>query len=302
MSVAVLHLENRHCRVTIAPAIGGRLTSLQFRDARGDHEVLWRNAALPLRVCAPGTAYDPEFYGGVDEMLPCDLVEVIDGVACPDHGELWTTALRAEEDSDGCRLWGTLALFGLAYERRMRLASDRAELICDYTLINCGTAPRHFMWKLHAALAVQPGDVIECPALKALPVDPANTTCPTMDGFQWPMCSGVDKSRIPAANGSCEFLYLHTLTEGRMGWRSPARDLRFTYHFDRRVFPYAWLFQSFGGFDGHYTTILEPCTCMPIAVNAAAALNQCTFLPPGARLTTTVRIVLGHADTLESAS
>jgi hypothetical protein len=108
------------------------------------------------------------------------------------------------------------------------------------------------------------------------------------------MAQGVDKSLIPAINGNCEFLYLYELSAGRLGWRRPGSGLFFTYHFDRRIFPYAWLFQSFGGFDGHYTSILEPCTAMPISVPQAAALNQCTVLAPGQELVTTVRITAGH--------
>lgn len=290
-TVTLLELANPYCLLKVAPEIGGRIVSWQWR-ATGE-ELLWHNSAVSLRPCAPGTEYDPNFYGGIDELLPCDVPESIDGVACADHGELWTTPLHAECTGNALVLRGTMPRFGLGYERHMTLAADRPELVCQYRISNLTEAPRHFLWKLHAALAVQPGDVIDCPAQWAQAVDPVYTTCPTMAPFHWPMLGEEDKSIISPANGSCEFLYLYELSEGRMAWRSVARKLSFTYYFDTAVFPYAWLFQSFGGFDGHYTTVLEPCTSMPLRVNDAAALEQCSVLAPGEVLCTMVRTVIG---------
>ena len=66
----------------------------------------------------PGSEYDPNFFGGIDELLPNDVPETIDGVACPDHGELWTTCLDWHLESDEViHLQGMLSLFGLRYER-----------------------------------------------------------------------------------------------------------------------------------------------------------------------------------------
>jgi hypothetical protein len=78
-----------------------------------------------------------------------------------------------------------------------------------------------------------------------------------------------------------------------MSWRRPVQDLEFTYAFDRTVFPYTWMFASYGGFDGHYTVILEPCTAMPISVNDAAARKQCSRLEPSQTLETSVTIYAG---------
>ena len=55
-----------------------------------------------------------------------------------------------------------------------------------------------------------------------------------------------------------------------MAWRRRAEHREFSYHFNTNIFPYAWLFASYGGFDDHYTVILEPCTAMPISVRDAA--------------------------------
>lgn len=276
-------LENDTLRVVVAPAIGGRVVSLLHRPS--GREFLWRNPRLTLACCRPGDAYDPNFYGGMDELLPCDIPETINGIACPDHGELWTLPLAAERVGDTLRLRGTLPRFGLDYERRMRVEGNR--LICDYRLINPNATERYFMWKLHAALAVQPGDRIDCPAATARAADTEWSRRKSPAPFAWPDADGLDMSRVPVPDGSTEFLFLYGLAEGRMALE--ARDgARLECRFDRAVFPCCWYFASHGAMDGAFTGVLEPCTTMPLSVNEAATSGYCSRLPPGGELATTV--------------
>ena len=78
-----------------------------------------------------------------------------------------------------------------------------------------------------------------------------------------------------------------------MAWQSAAGDLTFAYTFDSAIFPYAWYFASYGGFDDHYTAILEPCTAMPLSVVEAAQLGQCSVLEAGQTLETQVTVYAG---------
>jgi hypothetical protein len=97
-----------------------------------------------------------------------------------------------------------------------------------------------------------------------------------------------------------DFFYLYQLTAGRAAWRRPARGLTFAYEFDTSIFPFVWLFASYGGFDSHYTAILEPCTAMPISVSEAAAKCQCSVLGPGQTLRTNVTIYAGPQESFET--
>ena len=90
-----------------------------------------------------------------------------------------------------------------------------------------------------------------------------------------------------------DFLYLYDLEDGQIAWESADGSLIFVYEFDLNVFPYAWMFASFGGFDDHYMAILEPCTTMPISVNEAAKLGQCSTLEAGETIETSVSIYAG---------
>jgi len=250
----VVRLESAWLLVDVAPGVGGRIVSLF--DRVSGHEFLWRNRGQRLKRLAPGDDYDPAFFGGVDELLPNDVPETIDGVACPDHGELWTQALAWRIDGNSLELEGLMPASGLHYRRRMTLRVDEPLLDLDYQITNRARQPRHFLWKLHAALAVEPGDVIDCPARTGQVVDPACSRFRTREPFDWPRIEGCDASVVPPIAGTMDFFYLSDLAEGRMTWRRPGTELEFSYHFDPRVFPYAWLFSTQGGFLGHTTTIL----------------------------------------------
>jgi len=289
--IPVLRLESDFLTADIAPGIGGRVISLIDRASR--HEFLWRNSNLRLERLSRGSEYDPNFYGGIDELIPNDIPECIIGVNCPDHGELWTTPLSCEVEGEGLTLRGKLPQFGLLYERRLSLRSDAPCLDCVYRLSNSTGEPRQFMWKLHGALAVQAGDVIDCPAKTGQVVDVAWSRYKTLAPFVWPDLEGRKTNVVPAPDGTVDFFYLSNLAKGEIALRRPGTKLKFAYRFDPQAFPYAWVFASYGGFLGHYTVVLEPCSSMPISVNEAASKNQCSRLEPGQSMETTVTIYAG---------
>ncbi len=291
--IPIVRLESAQLQVDVAPNVGGRV--IRIIDRQSEYDFLWRNARRPLELKASGSEYDPKFYGGIDELLPNDLAEPINGVDCPDHGELWTTALRAEILEDRLNLKGSLPKSGLAYEREMRLRPNQPWLDFKYRITNTTDNPRQFLWKLHAALAVQEGDRIECPARQAQVVHPAWSRFKTTAPFQWPNLEGRPANVVPAQDGTMDFFYLFDLAAGEIFWHRPSAGLKFGYRFDTQVFPYAWLFASWGGFLQHYTIILEPCTTMPMSVNEAATKKQCSRLEPGQVLETTVSLYAGPA-------
>ena len=337
----VVRLENRFLRVDVAPSIGGRLVHIQ--DKGTGYQFLWRNERLRLERSSPGSAYDPYFYGGIDEVLPSDAPEFFNGMMNPDHGELWTLPMESRVEGESLVLAGVLPLCGLAYERRVSLEAEEPVIILNYRLENRAGERRVFLWKMHAALNVEPGDQIVCPARQASVADPQWSRWGKVAPFSWPFVDlgqpsqtphcvgdlegtvgqpsqtphcvgdlegtggqpsqtphcgwglpeGGRADLIPSSDGTTDFLFLYDLRDGTMGWRSHARGLEFMVHFDRRVFPYACYFASYGGLDGHYTAILEPCTAMPVSVNEAARLGQCSSLEPGEQIVTRVTVYAG---------
>jgi hypothetical protein len=269
----MIQLASDQIAIQIAPEIGGRITS--FIDVASGYEFLWRNAALPLRREAPGAEYDPNFYGGIDELLPNDKLESVCGVELYDHGELWTSEFSAHQVHSAKVAMKTFLLrFEFEIEREVSVEGHRC--IVRNVITNHGKSTKPFMWKLHAAVTIEPGDVIECPAKTYTVGDPA---------YSSRTGSGPWKGEVvPEFNDTIEFLFIHELHEGWMAWRRGGK--RFQVDFDLKAFPYAWYFASYGGFLGHRMAILEPCTCMPMSVNEAYALGQCSVLEPGESLQT----------------
>lgn len=289
--VPIVRMENALLRVDLAPEVGGKIISLV--EKRSGHEFLWRNQGLRLERLPPGASFDPNFYGGVDDLLPNDFPESIDGVAYPDHGELWTTPMSYGIDGETLILEATLPLARLSYKKRVRLREDRPCVDLDYRIENRSGAVRRFMWKLHAALKVEPGDAIVCPARTARVADLQWSRWHTAEPFPWPVIEGNWADEIPPADGTCDFFYLYDLETGRISWESAARGLRFGLEFDPGVFPFAWFFASYGGLLGYYTAVLEPCSGMPVSVNEAAEAEQCSRLEPGQSIETRVSVYAG---------
>ncbi len=75
--------ENDHIKFEIVPAAGGKIISVYNKKL--DKEFLWRNADLLLETHKRGADYDSNFIGGIDELIPNDIPENIDGVYYHDH-------------------------------------------------------------------------------------------------------------------------------------------------------------------------------------------------------------------------
>ena len=290
-SIDFFTLANDHLLVSIAPAMGGKITSV-FNKLL-DKEFLWTNTDMQPTIHHPGSDYDSNFFGGIDELIPNDIPEKIDGIDYPDHGELWTTKLAYETTPDKIKVYGLLPLSGLHYSKTLSLEPAEPVLRLDYIITNNSGSQRNFLWKLHAALPIQEGDRVISHARQAKVADPAYSRFKNEpEPFQWPQIEHTDASVVPARNGSVDFFYLFDIPEGDMQLLSQKGQF-FSIRYDTKVFPYEWLFASYGGFSDHYTAILEPCTSMPISVNDAEVLGQCTMLAPGESLTTSVTIFAG---------
>lgn len=292
--MVILTGENDQVCFEIVPAMGGKLTSVYHKILK--KEFLWHNEGLDLGVNAPGTDYDSHFWGGVDELLPNDIPETVDGREYPDHGELWTTSLQYELMENQLVVYGKLAQSGLFYRKTLSLEPDSAELHLDYQIRNESGQTRHFLWKLHAALKISAGDRLLTSARKAKVVYPEASRFTSLDEFNWPLVAGVDAAVVPAKGDSMDFFYLYEALESEMGLISGDGKYLFAYRYDQNIFPFQWYFASYGKFRDHYTAILEPASAMPVSVNEAMEKKQCTVLAPGQEIATRVTIYAGECN------
>lgn len=290
-NLEVLSGENELIRFQIAPSLGGKIISIFNKEH--EKEFLWSNANLPLSTQPPGTDYDSTFWGGIDELIPNDLAEQIDGTDYPDHGELWTTPLACTVSDDKISVFGKLALSGLYYKKTVYVESGKPVIVQAYTIKNRSPARRHFLWKLHAALAIRPGDKIFTDAEHARVVDINYSRFNTLAEFKWPCIDGQDASIIPPKNNTVDFFYRYDIHTAEMQLLMDNGKYLFCYRYDKKIFPYQWYFASYGKFFDHYTAILEPCTNMPMSIPEARAAKQCAVLEPGQEINTVVHMYAG---------
>ncbi len=289
--IKILVIENDHLSVSIVPALGGKLLSIFNKKLL--KEFVWVNKQLLLKSNVPGADYDSNFLGGIDELIPNDQPENIDGINYPDHGELWTTPLRYEIENNQIKLHGILPKSQLYYSKIIELNNDHPVITFNYSIKNENNKQRHFLWKLHAALRINPGDKLLTSAINGQVVDLDYSRYKTLEPFKWPLIENTDAGVIPIKNNSIDFFYLYEIPTGNMMLQSADEDQLFCYSYDTKIFPYQWYFASYGGFLNHYTAILEPCTNMPMIVNDAIEKKQSSMLKPGETLNTQVQIFAG---------
>lgn len=144
-------IENDHIAMKVWPARGAWVSSVV--DKLDDVELLLQSgdshSAPPL--------YDDRFDGaGWVECFPAVAAgpyvgRPYDGIAIPDHGELWTLPVTAVPARAGITtVWHGLR-FGYRFVRKLTL--DESSIVADYTLVNLAPLEFRFVWAQHALLS-----------------------------------------------------------------------------------------------------------------------------------------------------
>lgn len=150
-------------RVTVLPALGGKIASLCWID--GEVELLQRPlVAYARRNLTMG--FEESDASGFDECLPsvaaCEVQTSGGPVRVPDHGDFWRVEWSASQEGNEIRMAATGVSLPLQLERTLTLRGD--ELHLDYLLRNPGSEPVSYAWSAHPLFAVDPGDHVVLPA------------------------------------------------------------------------------------------------------------------------------------------
>jgi len=295
-------LENEALQVKVLPELGGKLWELWYKAT--STQWLWHNPNLSLRAVSLGANYDDNWAGGWEELFPNDARGEFMERDLPDHGEWWSQPWRWEVAEDtpervSIRLWHEGVVTKTHCEKWITLEANTARVSIRYYITNLETTPLYFLFKQHLALAVTPTHRLELPGGKVTPVDLGFSTRIGAEGpFDWPIACGKQGENLdlsilpPEREAHREFIYVAELPEGWCGVRDTRTGATLRLNFPREVFPYTWLFMTFGGWRGLYTVVLEPCTNMPKDLNVAFRLRQCAVLHPNQTLECEVNVEL----------
>lgn len=228
---------------------------------------------LPAEPC-----FDDCWQGGWEEMFPNDAACDFRGRRLLDHGELWSRPWSLiEKNTDKSLAFSCLCeTIHASVEKTITLSPERPALELRYRFKSLSDQDQPFHFKLHPALAIEPGDQIEMPRCQMEPVTlDFSTILGNSEKSAFPF--GRSKSGAPVqidsvpepTAGLREFVYCSDLEEGWCGIQSRRTGSRLKLTFDSADFPYVWLFLSYGGWKGNQVAMLEPCTNIPYDLETA---------------------------------
>lgn len=280
-------LENAEIAVVIRPDLGARID--QLLDKRTGHDWIWHPPqydATQTRSIAIGESFDRHWTGGWDEIFPNDAAGEFQGRQLVDHGEFWSQAWEVlDRGQFSLRLGLTCQTVPVKVEKTIRIEGNQVEL--NYQFQNLSDQSISFLFKQHAAIAIEPGDEIVLPDCDIEPVvldfsriigQPGKTKFPT----------AIDKNgevvylnRTPEQSSQLqEFYYSSGLAIGQCGVKNPRSRSTLMMNFNLMDFPYVWMFQSYGGWNDHYVLVMEPCTTMPYDLEIAQQNGTIATLEP----------------------
>lgn len=306
---AALQLENDAVRVIVTPAAGAKIVSLVDKRA-GREWLVTPEASNPFRAWPYGTEYNPNQCGGWDEMFPTILAcgypvpGAYQGVALPDHGELWTLPWQ---ESAGAAAAIALEVTGRALPYRLlrTLSLTEQGVLLDYALEVQAGEPVAFLWAAHPQFACDPGAQIVLPAkvaevVNVLPLEwgpefgPAGTVNP------WPVIESsagvVQQDRVngPEKRGGRKF-YLppsQPISWGEL--RQPSGEwLRMSW--DSQFAPYCGVWIDEGFLNKVPDMAFEPTTGYYDNLAAAWANGRVATAGSGNALRWRVEVQLGPA-------
>lgn len=285
-----VQLVNSEVEVSIRPDLGGRID--QLHDRKTGKDWLWHPPGYDptqIRSLPVGASFDEHWTGGWDEIFPNDAAGDFRGRSLVDHGELWSQEWETvEAQADRVRLVRECQTVPVRIEKMVQLHATQPQVQITYQFRNLSQEVLPFLFKQHAAIAIEAGDEILLPSCMVEPValefskiigQAEPTRFPAaLDAYGQP----VQLNRVPPPSSQLqEFYYCSTLETGRCGIRNEKTQTALVMEFDQADFPYVWVFQSYGGWHGHYVLVLEPCTTMPYDLEIACQKGTIAQLQPG---------------------
>ncbi|GAB4373972.1 MAG: hypothetical protein Kow00121_17810 [Elainellaceae cyanobacterium] len=285
----VLVLQNDELRLTIRPDLGGRIDQLQ--DCKTGREWLWHPSDYnpdQTRSLSINAGFDQHWTGGWDEIFPNDAAGTFQERNLVDHGELWSQAWDiVSQSSQHVTLRLQCQTVPVQVEKTLRLHDSLPEMTIEYRFQNQSEQSIPFLFKQHCAIAIEAGDEILLPDCWVEPAVPEfSTWIGRAEKTAFPQALAADGSAIdlryapPATSQLQEFYYSSNLAIGQCGIRNQTSQSRLQMEFDTSDFPYVWVFQSYGGWNGRYVVVLEPCTTMPYDLDIAYRNGTIAQLQP----------------------
>lgn len=296
--------------VVVVPALGGKLCSIVWQG----REVLARN---PLRSAHYAASFADFDASGFDECLPtigaCAYPEEPwQGIAIPDHGEVWSIPWSRRVDADRLRLGVHGVRFPYTFEKTVELRPS-GSIRLAYALTNHAPFPFKFLWSAHPLLAPRPGMRVHLPPETRVRVDwsKGDRLGGPLAEHPWPLSHDRYGQEIDLGlllgpeTGHVDKLYTTRLYDGWCAAHDPTDGFYVMMQFPVARVPYVGLSINLGGWPvdrpAYYNLGLEPCNGYPDRLDVAIASGDCAVAGPGERIEWRVDLRVGRAPDLMAA-
>jgi hypothetical protein len=311
--LAALHASAYDLELTVIPALGAKVCSLQWCG----REVLARNPRKPLRLAEYAAPYSDYDASGFDECFPtigpCAYpAPPFAGVVAPDHGELWSIPWQVSGD-DGSLYSHTAGVrFPYRFHRWIDIPAP-GHIHLRYRLDNMSAHPLDGLWSAHPLLAIRPGMRIHLPDGVRVCVDWSKDgrLGDVLDEHPWPITHDTAGNEVnlslilPQSAKIVDKLYTTRLQAGWCAVHDPSDGFFAAALFSPDQIPYVGLSINLGGWPtdarGYYNLGLEPCNGYPDRLDIAAERGACATLPAHGSLNWEWHLFVGQTDALMPA-
>jgi hypothetical protein len=259
-------IENDAIRMEVWPQTGGKVSSVI--DKADNFELLFSYPAELPTSSQYDVPYANTWYAGWDECFPAVHPSKYsghpyDGIAVPDHGELWGLPTTAVPTKDGITtVWHGLR-FGYRLTRKLYL--DGPAVVSEYTLVNLAPFEFRFVWAMHALMSMTSPveiDLARGPgALFRFSHD--HNDKEIQQPFEWPVIAPNEDASRPTTlpKGRGWMLVAADPIESEMVIRYPSRNgrtVRIGYGSEDELPAYWSVWLNTGGWNGHRHFAIEP--------------------------------------------
>jgi hypothetical protein len=258
-------IENEAFLMEVYPQYGGKVASLI--DKADNFELMFDYPAELPTGAVYDSRYDSSWCAGWDENFPAVAPgkypgHPYDGIAIPDHGELWGLPTTAVPTRNGITtVWHGLR-FGYRLTRKLWL--EESSVVASYTLINLAPFEFRFIWSMHPNMSMispvtidhQPGGEFRF-SHDELGVDHQKL-------FHWPSIEpGLDLSApeaLPPRLGWKVFSMDPISAPMKLHYPSRGRSLQIEFTSEDDMAAYWGVWVNTGGWGGNRHFAIEPTT------------------------------------------
>ena len=255
--------ENESLRVQVYPQIGGKVASIV--DKADGYELLFNFPDEIPTTHVYDSPYGEHWFAGWDECFPSVgpskyVGHPYDGIAVPDHGELWGLPTTAVPTKDGITtVWHGLR-FGYRLVRKLYL--DGAAVVAEYSLVNLSPFPFRYVWAMHALMSTKSPVELKLGEIGMTRSHLANGQDASGE-FTWPHWDEshdfTEPTKLPADMGWKSFSQQPISAAAEIVY--PARGRRATIAYESQQVPAYWgVWINTGGWQHHHHFAIEPTT------------------------------------------